>query len=116
MVDTAHWVNANLPPDDLLAVHDIGALGYYAPRPILDLAGLVSPEVVPIIRNPEALMRLMCERHARYLMVLPNQRPASEGDPRLGPDPVFQTNAPYSPAAGGGNMTVYELHWPERCN
>jgi hypothetical protein len=116
MVDTAHWVKENLPPDDLLAVHDIGALGYYAPRPILDLAGLVSPEVVPIIRNPEALMRLMCERHARYLMVLPNQRPASEGDPRLGPDPVFQTNAPYSPAAGGGNMTVYELHWPEQCN
>jgi hypothetical protein len=116
MVDTAHWVKENLPPDDLLAVHDIGALGYYAPRPILDLAGLVSPEVVPIIRNPEALMRLMCERRVRYLMVLPNQRPASEDDPRLGSQPVFQTNAPYSPAAGSGNMAVYELHWPERCN
>jgi hypothetical protein len=116
MVDTAHWVKQNLPPDDLLAVHDIGALGYYAPRPILDLAGLISPEVVPIIRDPEALMQLMCQRHVRYLMVLPNQRPAPEDDPRLGPQPVFQTHAPYSPAAGGGNMMVYELHWPEQCN
>jgi hypothetical protein len=116
MVDTARWVEQNLAPDELLAVHDIGALGYYAPRPILDLAGLVSPEAVPIIRDPEALMRLMCERHVRYLMVLPNQRPAPENDPRLGPKPMFQTNAPYSPAAGGGNMTIYGLRWPEQCN
>jgi len=116
MVDTARWVRHHLPPDDLLAVHDIGALGYYAPRPILDIAGLISPEVVPIIRNPEALMQLMCQRHVRYLMVLPNQRPAPEDDPRLGPQPVFQTNAPYSPAAGGGNMKVYQLHWPAQCD
>ena len=128
MVDTAHWVRENLPPDELLAVHDIGALGYYAPRPILDLAGLVSPEVVPIIRDHEALMQFMCERGARYLMVLPDQRPAAPDDPRLGtesvydPDlgrtvrkPLFDTDAPYSPAAGGGNMMIYALQWPEDC-
>jgi hypothetical protein len=115
MVDTAHWVDDHLPPDELLAVHDIGALGYYAPRPILDLAGLVSPEVVPIIRDHEALMQLMCERHVRYLMVLPDQRPAREDDPRLGLAPIFVTNAPYAPAAGSGNMTIYELHWSEEC-
>lgn len=115
MVDTARWVGDNIPTDELLAVHDIGALGYYAPRPILDLAGLVSPEVVPVIRDHEALMRLLCERGARYLMVLPDQRPAAEDDPRLGSAPVFVTNAPYSPESGGGNMAVYRLYWPERC-
>jgi len=31
--------------DDLIAAHDIGAIGYFAPRPILDLAGLISPDV-----------------------------------------------------------------------
>lgn len=115
MVDTAHWVENNIPPDELLAVHDIGAVGYYAPRPILDLAGLVSPEVVPIILDHEALMQLMCERDARYLMVLPDQLPAIPDDPRLGTGPVFITNAPYSPDAGGGNMAVYKLNWPQDC-
>jgi hypothetical protein len=115
MVATAHWVEDNVPPEDLLAVHDIGAVGYYAPRPILDLAGLVSPEVVPIILDHEALMTLMCERGARYVMVLPDQLPAEPDDPRLGSGPVFKTNAPYSPDAGGGNMTVYELNWPQNC-
>ncbi len=110
MVQTAHWVRDNLPPDELLAVHDIGALGYYAPRPILDLAGLVSPEVVPIIRDGEALMRLMCARGVRYVMVLPDQRPAPEDDPRL--ELLYSTGAPYAPAAGSGNMRVYALRCP----
>ncbi len=110
MVQTAHWVHDNLPPDELLAVHDIGALGYYAPRPILDLAGLVSPEVVPIIRDGEALMHLMCARDVRYVMVLPDQRPAPEGDPRL--ELLYTTGSPYAVAAGSGNMSVYALRCP----
>lgn len=128
MVATAKWIETNLPPDELLAVHDIGAVGYYAPRPILDLAGLVSPEVVPIIRDHHALMVLMCEREVRYLMVLPNQRPAEPDDPRLGTDweydpdlgrdvikPLFRTDAPYAVEAGGGNMTIYRMNWPDDC-
>jgi hypothetical protein len=128
MVDTAKWVARNLPPDDLLAVHDIGAVGYYAPRPILDLAGLVSPEVVPIMRDDEARMRLMCERDVAYLMVFPDQLPTAPDDPRLGTEmeydpqlgrdvakPVFVTNAPYARASGGTNMAVYRLNWPDTC-
>lgn len=115
MVATARWVEDNLPIGDLLAVHDIGALGYFAPRPILDLAGLVSPEVVPILRDPDALMRLMCHRNARYLMVFPDQRPVAESDPRLGGAPIFLTGAPYALAAGGGNMAIYALEWTDSC-
>lgn len=114
MVATAKWVRANLPPDELLAVHDIGALGYFAPRPIFDLAGLVSPEVIPLFRNADRLMRLMCERRVAYLMVMPDQRPVPPDDPRLGKI-VFTTNAPYAPAAGGGNMAVYRMVWPAEC-
>lgn len=115
MVATARWVEQHLPADELLAVHDIGALGYYAPRPIFDLAGLVTPEVVPVIRDHDALMDMMCERGARYLMVLPDQRPAPADDPRLGGEPIFITGAPYAPLAGGGNMAVYALHWRGSC-
>lgn len=114
MVATAKWVRAHLPPQQLLAVHDIGALGYFAPRPIFDLAGLVSPEVVPLFRDGEGLMRLMCERGVVYLMVMPDQRPVPPDDPRLG-TLIFVTNAPYAPAAGGGNMAIYEMAWPTSC-
>ena len=75
MVASARWIDENLPPDKLLVVHDIGAVAYFAPRPILDVAGLVSPEVVPIINEPEALWALIRERDAAYLMAFPDQIP-----------------------------------------
>ncbi len=114
MVQTAKWVRDNVPEDELLVVHDIGAVGYFAPRPILDLAGLVSPEIVPIILDPTALMNLMCERNAKWLMVLPEQRPTTADDLRL--EEVYSTNAPYIVEAGGaGNMTVYRLRFADDC-
>jgi hypothetical protein len=114
MVATAHWVAENIPPDELLAVHDIGAVGYFAPRPILDLAGLVSPEVVPIILDKERLWQLLFERDAVYIMALPDQVPGWDtSDRRL--CPIFTTNGTASPAAGGANMTIYEIRWDEIC-
>jgi hypothetical protein len=115
MVDTAKWIEQNIPPEELLAVHDIGAVGYFAPRPIFDLAGLVSPEVVPVIHDDVALMNMMQERSVVYLMALPDQIPAPATDPRLGGEPVFTTGAPYAVAAGGGNMAVYRMNWREGC-
>ncbi|HEX2697528.1 MAG TPA: hypothetical protein VHM28_07435, partial [Anaerolineales bacterium] len=47
MVVTAKWVAANLPPGAVIAAHDIGALGYFDKHELIDLAGLVSPEVIP---------------------------------------------------------------------
>lgn len=114
MVKTAKWVHNNIPPNELLAVHDIGAVGYYAPRPVFDLAGLVSPEVVPIILNPEKLMQMMCERNVHWLMVMPTQQPALDDDPRL--ELVYSTNEPYIlEEEHQGNMKVFRLRFSPDC-
>jgi hypothetical protein len=39
------------PPGSWVAIADIGAFGYYADRPVLDLAGLVSPAMIPIVNQ-----------------------------------------------------------------
>jgi hypothetical protein len=115
MVASAHWIAANVPPSQLLAIHDIGAVGYFAPRPILDIAGLVSPEVVPIILDKDGLYTLMKERNARYLMAFPDQVPGADvRDPRL--CPIFTTNGETSPRQGGYNMTIYALRWDGICS
>jgi DNA-binding LacI/PurR family transcriptional regulator len=41
MVAVAQWLERNTPPDALIAAHDIGAIGYFTGRPLLDLAGLI---------------------------------------------------------------------------
>ncbi len=39
------WLEKNAPADALVAAPDIGAIGYYSHRRILDLGGLVTPEI-----------------------------------------------------------------------
>jgi hypothetical protein len=114
MVTTAQWIDANIPPDELLAIHDIGAVGYFTPRPLLDIAGLVNPEVIPIIVNENALWAMMQAHDARYLMAFPNQVPGGDiGDEHL--CPVFTTGNETARAAGGENMSVYALTWNGQC-
>ena len=71
LVASARWLEANTPPDALVAAHDIGAIGYFTRRPLLDLAGLVSPEVIPVLRDEAALLELMQQRGASYFAAPP---------------------------------------------
>jgi hypothetical protein len=71
MVATAEWANQNLPPDALLAVHDIGAMGYFARNPLVDLAGLANPEVIPFIRDESRLAEYLDEKRVDFLVTPP---------------------------------------------
>jgi hypothetical protein len=41
------WLARNTPPDSRVLLESIGYIGYFSGRPILDMVGLVSPEVIP---------------------------------------------------------------------
>jgi len=43
------WLRNNSPPDALVATHEVGAIGYFSERPILDTAGLVSKDALPFV-------------------------------------------------------------------
>jgi hypothetical protein len=107
MVDTALWINENTDPGSLIAAHDIGALGYFGDRPLVDLAGLVSPQVIHFIRDEPALAIYMDEQGVDYLMTFPDWYPQLVANLEA----VHSTEAGYSPLAGGTNMTVYA--WPK---
>jgi len=115
MVASARWIAENLPPGELLAANDIGAVGYFAPREIVDIAGLISPEFIPHIHNPDERWRLMEAAGARYLMALPDQIPGGRtDDPRL--CPLFTTEAEAASQAGGAPFTIYTLAWDRDCS
>ncbi len=118
MVRTAHWIAETLPPEHLLAIHDIGAVGYFASRPILDLAGLVNPELLPIIpieRNAEATWQMLRERDARYMMGFADQLPgANPLDPRL--CPIYRARGTEAEVSTTFNMSVYRIAWDEDCD
>lgn len=103
MVETAHWIARQTEPDALVAAHDIGALGYFGGRDVLDLAGLTDPEVIPIVRDEAALAALLSEAGADYLMTFPGWYPALVACAQ----PVHQSQGPFSRQAGEENMVVY---------
>jgi len=103
MVVTAAWVAKNIPPETMVAAHDIGALGYFAPRNLLDLAGLVSPEVIPFIRDENQLALFLDEKQVDYLITFPDWYP----DLTAGQPLVFSSQGKFAPPLGQENMSVF---------
>lgn len=108
MVKTAQWVAENLPPDAVVAAHDIGALGYFTTCHLIDLAGLVSPEVIPFLRDEQALAKFLYQRKVEYLITFPDWYPTLTASLQ----PIYVTGSPYAPMFGEMNMAVYR--WPAR--
>jgi hypothetical protein len=69
-VRTAHWIRENLPEDAVVATHDIGALGFYSQRRIVDMVGLVSPGMIATIGRPELLPQSLVAQGVSHLAVL----------------------------------------------
>lgn len=103
MVEAAKWVNANLPPEALIAAHDIGALGYFDHHKLIDLAGLVSPDVIPFLRDEARLAEYLDQQGASYLVAFPSLYP----DLVLSAREVFSTHGVIAPMLGGENLSVY---------
>jgi len=101
MVAVAQWLDRNTSPDAIIAAHDIGAIGYFTRRPILDLAGLISPEVIPFIRDETQLSAWMQAQGADYFVTFPSWYPhlATRWPP------VFAGASTFSPE----HLTVYVL-------
>jgi hypothetical protein len=108
MVATAKWVDANLPPDALVAAHDIGALGYFDHHQLIDLAGLVSPDVIPFLRDESRLADYLDQQGANYFVAFPDWYPELEERAQV----VYSTNSTIAPMLGGKNLSVYL--WSER--
>jgi len=103
MVVTAKWAARNIPPNSIIAAHDIGALGYFDDHPLIDLAGLVSPDVIPFIRNEASLSSYLNQRGADYLIAFPDFYPNLTRDT----ESVFTTHGKFAAEAGVKNMTIY---------
>ncbi len=105
MIATAHWLVVNTPPDSIIAAHDIGAIGYITERPLVDLAGLITPAVIPFIRDEAKLLAFSQAQQASYLVTFPSWYPTLTQTL----EEVYSTDRPWTVKEGHDNMAVYRL-------
>ena len=112
-VALGEWARANTPPDATLALNDIGAITYVSERSVVDLAGLITPEVVPVLHAPDRDARLigfMAEREVQYVIIFPNWFPGLAGSSDI-LEPVHRVKLERNTIVGGETMVVYRTNW-----
>ena len=68
----AEWLRTHTPPDAVIATQDIGVLAYFADRPLIDMAGLTDPAVVPIMHQPASMAAYIRQHGGDYVVIFPS--------------------------------------------
>jgi hypothetical protein len=108
-VHLGHWADEHLPRTATLAVNDIGAIAYVSRRPVIDLMGLVTPEIRPYRREGEmGVLRFIAERCPDAIIIFPTWFPeiAARRDLLV---PIYGVRLERNEVSGGPEMVVYRL-------
>jgi hypothetical protein len=102
------WLRENTSPDALVGVTEVGVMGYYSQRPMLDFLGLLEPDVAEALARGDLYWALL--RYQPDYLALTAVSPLYAYDLRA--DPWFQ--AAYAPVQSfdgprfwGSPLTIY---------
>jgi hypothetical protein len=108
-VHLGRWVDANLPKTARIAVNDIGAIAYFSRREVVDLMGLVTPQIIPYRRQGEAgVLRYVLETCPDHVIIFPAWFPGLAARADL-LQPVYRVRLERNEVAGSDEMVVYRL-------
>jgi hypothetical protein len=77
MVRAAVWIRDNTPADTVVAAHDIGALGFFGGRKLIDLGGVTDLRALPLLSGTVSLHDYLAQRGADLLMSIPDFYPSA---------------------------------------
>src|SRR5690606_33949171 len=108
-----------VPPGELVACHDIGALGFFADRPLLDLAGLGTPEIARRPRTPGAALDatpILLARRPRFVCLTDAMARSVNPDGRLLPGvrairPIATVRSARNVTVNGDAYHLIEFEW-----
>ena len=116
-VALGRWLAENTPQEALVAVDDIGAITFISGREIVDMNGLVSPEVWPAVRAKEGLprdqqlTRILSQQKPDYMAAFPLWRWNIATNPDLATE-VHHVRTETQTIIFQQDAYVYETTWP----
>ena len=120
-VAMARWLAPRLPPDALLAVNDVGVFKYLLPNPLLDLVGLMTPEVTRRRAGAasrgegfgDVLVGMLESRQPDFILVFPDWFTYPARHPESF-HPLRTLTLSDNITMGGEMMVLYDTPWTRR--
>jgi hypothetical protein len=118
-VALGQWLAENTPPGALVAVDDIGAITFLSQRRVVDLNGLISPQMWPALRQPVGLprsqvtTRILSRLQPDYMVAFPLWHWEIATNPAVA-EPVHQVQTDSHTIIAGQEAVVYRTTWPYR--
>lgn len=118
-VESAKWINENLPTNAVLAVNDIGTLAYFTKRDMIDVMGLGTVEIWPYLKrtspgpvDAKKLRQYLKEKKVEYLMLSPKYYPDLTRDSKTF-KPIAQWSETYEKEHGRtiSPQIMYKVTW-----
>jgi arabinofuranosyltransferase len=115
-VKVAVWVNHNLPEEKVLGMNDIGAIGYITKKKVVDMAGLINPEVFQFEKMPEpegnkSLLKLLRDNRVNYIIIYPNWYRYLTTHYADALERIYSARLAYNTICGGDEAVVYKIKW-----
>jgi hypothetical protein len=116
-VKMARWLAPRLPKDAVLAVNDIGALKFFLPNRVIDLAGIANPEIRRAmeagmahgINAEQTLFDEIERRKPDYLVIFPAWFPNLSKLPIF--RPLYTLDVKDNITMGGPQVVLYATPW-----
>lgn len=114
--EVGRWLKTNTPPDARVALEPIGAVAYFADRYVVDLGGLINPDIWPFMSRgpdspPDALFDILVRKRVTHVVDY-SQHPWAGKVVDLYPERFLlaaQISSPYPPA-GYNQYDIYKLN------
>ncbi|TFG28836.1 hypothetical protein EU528_10615 [Candidatus Thorarchaeota archaeon] len=108
------WIRENLPDNEYIATYDVGAIGYFAKGPVLDLYGLVTPVLLYNYNNSISQATFLKSVNCRYVLYYVQWiRYVEYGVNLEGGNIIelFRVHLDDNIVCGTDDMAVYEIDW-----
>lgn len=113
-VHLGYWLDANTPPDSVFATHDAGAIRFFSGRTMIDLAGLVSPDMIHGNMTAIEKMQYLYDNGCNYFVFFDE---LFGWWARLLPPHSYSTLytvfLPDNVVSGRDTMSVFQIHWEQ---
>ena len=109
------WLRQNIRANDTLAVDDVGAIGYFLNKPVIDLNGLMTPSLWPLQHDQDSVWRTARSMGANLFVIYRRLNPPFYENHKdsLVLQQEFHVRLPLASAADTV-MSIYRIKEPQQ--